>query len=119
LEVIVDRVDGVSVAFGGPFLEVSVVKLSDINGVSGHNSGSGGTVGGPSGGGERQNGVPCELVTNRVPNGVKGADAVNDRAHVLEVTTSVSFGVFVVHESTSVERLVEVANVMDDQSESE
>merc|ERR1712166_2558 len=83
LEVIVDRVDGVSVSFGSPLLEVSIVKLSDINGVSRHNSGSSGTVGGPSGSGERQNGVPCELVTNRVPNGVEGADAVNDRAHVL------------------------------------
>merc|ERR1712166_566271 len=67
LEVIIDRVDGVSVSFRSPLLEVSVVQLSDINGVSGHNSGSSGTVGGPSGSGERQYRVPCELVTNRVP----------------------------------------------------
>jgi len=50
---------------------------------------------------------------------VKGADSINHRVHVLVITSSVSMGVVVVDKSSSVKRLVDISDVVDDQSQGE
>ena len=100
--------------FIGPLLKVAGVELRLVHRVF---LGSGlGVIGvrGPVSSAKGQGWVASGLVHHRVPEGVEISHTIDVRGNPLRVATFVTRGVFLVDLSNSVERLVDVAYVVDD-----
>lgn len=101
-----------------PSLEVTLIQLALVDGVStGDGAGLLG-VPGPVGAAQRQVGESTVTVASGVPNGVQVAGTA-DVGEVLVVATGVTVGVGVTDLSGRVEGLMDITDVVDNESESE
>lgn len=101
-----------------PRLEVTGVQQVLVNGVLGAGGRRGGRVPGPVAVGKGEGGGASVLVSNRVPHSVQVVGAVFG-GNRLGIATAVTTGVGAVNFGNSVEGLMDVTNVVDNQAESD
>jgi len=101
-----------------PLLEVAVIKLTLVDGVATCDLLTLSSEPGPILAVHWQVVVATVVVSQGVPNCVEVACST-DIGQVLKVATSISVGVVVIHERGSVQRLMQIANIVDNQPEGE
>jgi len=117
-EIRVNGFDRGFVGLLGPFVEVTIIYFSSINGEFSNHSTYFRSIGFPSTGSEREFGEPLVSIADRVPDGMEVGDTgFGGVRNVLEVATSISLGVGVTDLGSGVKRLMDITGVMDDKAE--